>query len=79
MQEFACQNDGHCLITYGNRRLCNCCRLAKCFRVGMKKSLILSDEERQARNKLVEINRLKRGKIPKQQVGGVYIFHIIIL
>jgi hypothetical protein len=33
----------------------------------MKKSLILSDEKRQARNKLVEINRLKRGKVIKQQ------------
>jgi hypothetical protein len=31
----------------------------------MKKSLILSDQERQARNKLVEINRLKRGKVAK--------------
>jgi hypothetical protein len=44
----------------------------------MKKSLILSDEERQARNKLVEINRLKRGKIPKQPVGGVYIYFILL-
>ena len=52
-------------MTYKYRRSCNCCRLAKCFRVGMKKSLILSDEKRQARNKLVEVNRLKRGKVPK--------------
>ncbi len=65
MQKFVCQNDGHCLVTYKYRRSCNCCRLAKCFRVGMKKSLILSDEEREARNKLVEVNRLKRGKAPK--------------
>jgi hypothetical protein len=40
----------------------------------MKKSLILSDEERQARNQLVETNRLKRGKMPKEQkVRRVYI------
>ncbi len=52
-------------MTYKYRRSCNCCRLAKCFRVGMKKSLILSDQERQARNKLVETNRLKRGKVTK--------------
>jgi hypothetical protein len=29
----------------------------------MKKSLILSDQEREARNRLVKENRLKRGKI----------------
>ncbi len=33
----------------------------------MKKSLILSDEEREARNKLAEVNRLKRGKVTKRQ------------
>jgi len=31
----------------------------------MKKSLILSDQEREARNKLVQENRLKRGKVIK--------------
>ncbi len=66
VQQFVCQNDGDCLITYKYRRSCNCCRLAKCFRVGMKKSLILSDEEREARNKLVQENRLKRGKVTKR-------------
>lgn len=63
--EFVCQHDGNCIITYKYRRSCNCCRLAKCFRVGMKRSFILSDEEREARNRLVAINRLKRGKLPK--------------
>ncbi|CAF1442102.1 unnamed protein product [Rotaria sordida] len=65
--EFICQNDGDCIITYKYRRSCNCCRLAKCFRVGMKKSLILSDEKREARNKLIAINRLKRGQISKPE------------
>jgi len=32
----------------------------------MKKSMILSDEERIARNKLVETNRLKRGIVTKR-------------
>ncbi|CAF1465124.1 unnamed protein product, partial [Rotaria sordida] len=65
--EFICQNDGDCIITYKYRRSCNCCRLAKCFRVGMKKSLILSDEKREARNELIAINRLKRGQISKPE------------
>ncbi|CAF2734098.1 unnamed protein product [Rotaria sp. Silwood2] len=66
-QEFICEGDGDCIITYKYRRLCNCCRLAKCFRVGMKKSLILSDEKREARNKLIAMNRLKRRQIAKPQ------------
>ncbi|CAF4694194.1 unnamed protein product, partial [Rotaria sp. Silwood2] len=66
-REFVCQNDGDCIITYKYRRSCNCCRLAKCFRIGMKKSSILSDEKREARNALVAINRLKRSRMPKPE------------
>ncbi|CAF5192702.1 unnamed protein product, partial [Rotaria sp. Silwood1] len=46
----------------------------KCFRVGMRKSSILSDEEREARNKLVAINRLKRGQLtqPECLIGEEY-------
>ncbi|CAF2106207.1 unnamed protein product [Rotaria magnacalcarata] len=63
--KFICEDIGNCVITYKYRRLCNGCRLTKCFHVGMKESLILSNDEREARNKLVTINRLKRGKVPK--------------
>jgi len=65
VQQFICKKDGDCLVTYKYRRSCNCCRLAKCFRVGMKKSMILSDQEREARNKLVKENRLRCRKIIK--------------
>ncbi len=47
-------------MTYESRRICNCCRLAKCFRVGMQKSLIRTDAERDARKRLVERNREQR-------------------
>lgn len=55
-----CQHDGDCPVTYKSRRFCNCCRLAKCFRVGMQKSLIRSEAEREARKQLIEQNRRKR-------------------
>lgn len=61
-----CKNGGDCQVTYKHRRGCNTCRLQKCFRVGMQKELILSDEQREQRNKLVQENRLRRGKVPKQ-------------
>ena len=58
--EFVCPLDGDCPITYEDRRLCNCCRLAKCFRVGMKRDLILTDEEKRIRREIIEENRQKR-------------------
>lgn len=69
--EFVCQEDGDCEVTYESRRICNCCRLAKCFRVGMKRSLIRTDEEREARNELVQYNREKRKQIKVLQDLGL--------
>ena len=51
-------------MTYKSRRFCNCCRLAKCFRVGMQKSLIRSEAERESRKQLVAQNRQKRVRYP---------------
>jgi len=59
-RDFVCQQEGDCAVTYKSRRLCNCCRLAKCFQVGMQKTLIRSEAEREARKQLVEQNRQKR-------------------
>ncbi|CAF3363080.1 unnamed protein product [Rotaria sp. Silwood1] len=67
--DFICQEDGDCPVTYESRRICNCCRLAKCFRVGMQKSLILSDAQRLARKELVQQNRLKRGQSKAQNLS----------
>ncbi len=64
--DFICQVDGDCPITFQSRRMCNCCRLAKCFRVGMQKSLILSDAEKEARKDVVQQNRKKRAQSAKK-------------
>lgn len=50
-----------------SRRICNCCRLAKCFRVGMQKSLIRTPAEKEARNELVRQNREKRAQLEQMQ------------
>jgi hypothetical protein len=47
-------------MTNRSRHICNCCRLAKCFRVGMQKSMILSDTEKLARRDIIEQNREKQ-------------------
>ncbi len=58
-------------MTYESRRICNCCRLAKCFRVGMNKSLIRTEAEREARKQLVERNREQRKQLKMLQSLGL--------
>ena len=48
--------------------MCNCCRLAKCFRVGMRKELILTDAEKEARRQGVTSHRKRRKIIPKKEI-----------
>jgi len=54
-----CAGDGDCRVTHITRHMCKCCRLAKCFRVGMQKSLIRTAEENEARKEIVQQNRQK--------------------
>jgi hypothetical protein len=62
MQEFKCSKDGDCPVTNDTRRHCNCCRLAKCFRVGMDRNAIRTEDQRLERNRLIELNRQKRAE-----------------
>jgi len=51
--------------------MCNCCRLAKCFRVGMQRSLIRTEAERNARKQLVERNREQRRQLKMLESFGL--------
>ena len=54
LEPFQCRySSENCLINIESRRDCSFCRLKKCFQVGMKKELILTEE----------MKRLKREKI----------------
>jgi nuclear receptor subfamily 1 group I len=57
-----CPKDGDCPVTHIHRRFCKCCRLAKCFRVGMQKELILTEAQKETRRKLAARNREKQSK-----------------
>ncbi|CAF1471325.1 unnamed protein product [Adineta steineri] len=58
--EFQCRGDGDCPVTGESRRQCNCCRLAKCIRLGMNIKSIRTDDQRLERLRLIESNRQKR-------------------
>ncbi|CAG2100620.1 unnamed protein product, partial [Medioppia subpectinata] len=51
-----CPSNGKCIINTLTRKMCNKCRLNKCFAVGMKKELILNTEEKE-RRKQIKIER----------------------
>ncbi|CAF1414976.1 unnamed protein product [Rotaria sp. Silwood1] len=73
--EFRCREDGDCPITNDTRRQCNCCRLAKCFRVGMDRKAIRSDDQRLERIRLIEFNRQKRTEKKYSDKKALQIIH----
>ncbi len=70
-------------MTSDTRRQCNCCRLAKCFRVGMDRKAIRTDDQRLERIQLIEYNRQKRAEkrqndeILNKQIMVLIIFFVL--
>ncbi|CAG2109058.1 unnamed protein product [Medioppia subpectinata] len=56
---FECPAESKCHINRSTRKLCQKCRLNKCFDVGMKKEFIRNDEENRTRRQLIIKNKLK--------------------
>ncbi|KAL7023426.1 hypothetical protein ACKWTF_012607 [Chironomus riparius] len=59
-KKFSCPFSNVCEITVITRRFCQKCRLEKCFKVGMKKEYIMSDEDKEIKRMKIEQNRNKR-------------------
>ncbi|XP_053204694.1 nuclear hormone receptor HR96-like isoform X1 [Panonychus citri] len=59
-EKLRCPFNGNCNIDVITRRFCQKCRLEKCFRVGMKKEWILSDEQKKMKRAKIEQNKLRR-------------------
>ncbi|XP_054035209.1 nuclear receptor subfamily 1 group I member 3 [Dryobates pubescens] len=57
---FACPFSRSCPVTKAKRRQCQACRLQKCFDVGMRKDMIMSEEALQQRRALRWRRRLAR-------------------
>lgn len=59
-KDFTCPFSATCEITIVTRRFCQRCRLEKCFRIGMQKEYIMSEEDKMLKRKKIEQNRAKR-------------------
>ncbi|CAF1027150.1 unnamed protein product, partial [Didymodactylos carnosus] len=55
-----CHSNGHCVINLEKRKRCKRCRLQKCFKLGMRKEWILTNEEKQRKKRKIEENRRLR-------------------
>uniref|UniRef100_A0A914V3X3 Nuclear hormone receptor HR96 n=1 Tax=Plectus sambesii TaxID=2011161 RepID=A0A914V3X3_9BILA len=59
-KEIRCPFNDQCDINLVSRRFCQRCRLQKCFKVGMKKEWIMSEEARAEKKQRVMDNRERR-------------------
>lgn len=55
--EVKCAMSGDCHLDVNTRRFCSACRLRKCYSAGMKRELILGEEEKAHRKEKVRRNR----------------------
>ncbi|KAI1724158.1 zinc finger, c4 type (two domains) domain-containing protein [Ditylenchus destructor] len=68
-KEIRCPFNEQCDINIVSRRFCQRCRLQKCFRVGMKKEWIMSEEARLEKKQRIQDNRDRR-MAERQQGSG---------
>ncbi|XP_052865682.1 nuclear hormone receptor HR96 [Anopheles cruzii] len=69
-KKFSCPFNEKCDITIITRRFCQKCRLVKCFRIGMRKEYIMSEEDKVLKRKKIEQNRAKKRLSDAQPEGA---------
>ena len=53
-QALTCIKSDNCQVTKENRKNCKKCRLKKCYKIGMKATWVMTDEEKREKETLVE-------------------------
>ncbi|XP_039253735.2 uncharacterized protein LOC120330843 [Styela clava] len=67
---YQCKHSSQCEINKVTRNQCQLCRYNKCIRVGMAKDLVLDEDKRVAKRRLIEQNReLRRHKEISQMMA----------
>jgi hypothetical protein len=66
-KDIRCPFNDQCDINIVSRRFCQRCRLQKCFRVGMKKEWIMSEEARMEKKQRILDNRERRAAERKSE------------
>ncbi|OWF55407.1 vitamin D3 receptor-like isoform X2 [Mizuhopecten yessoensis] len=60
--------EGKCDVNVESRSFCKRCRLQKCFTVGMRKDMILNEQQKKVRKQKIIINKLKKhGQLPLEE------------
>uniref|UniRef100_A0A069DU14 Putative hormone-like 96 protein n=1 Tax=Panstrongylus megistus TaxID=65343 RepID=A0A069DU14_9HEMI len=60
-KELRCPFKESCQINSITRRFCQRCRLAKCYAVGMKRELIMTEADKEKKRRKIEANKAKQG------------------
>ncbi|CAG5133648.1 unnamed protein product [Candidula unifasciata] len=68
-----CLFDNNCVVDIRTRRFCPACRIKKCYKIGMKKDMILDDSEKRKRMNKVMANRAKREHLPAPESSLIQI------
>ncbi|XP_075907664.1 thyroid hormone receptor beta isoform X6 [Nelusetta ayraudi] len=66
---YACKYEGKCIIDRVTRNQCQECRFKKCIAVGMATDLVLDNNKRLAKRKLIEENRERRRREEQQKTA----------
>ncbi|CAG2099954.1 unnamed protein product [Medioppia subpectinata] len=66
--EFHCHFDNKCDVNLITRKFCRFCRLEKCFAIGMRKGCLLTDNEKELRQKRI---KSRKGEFKETEDNGI--------
>lgn len=78
-KDFSCPFSGTCEISVITRRFCQRCRLQKCFKIGMRKEYIMTEEDKLIKVILIMPNVVHVNQFESIRIHSICISFIIIV